>query len=178
MCSSWHHSSKKSKYESSLLIYYHVKFFRNTVPWGEFYGRGVTSADCICNLNDKMSMRLNPTHLNLLKKIEHCRFVGGLIWNCEPEVWCFFIPHVLTVVLGAERVRGRRGKGVEREDDRRRSTTGVTNLDGPSLDSSATNGPPPWPLRPTTTPSRIVCCGPVWEQKPKKMISVSPSFSL
>lgn len=31
---------------------------------------------------------------------------------------------VLTVVLGAERVRGRRGKGVEREDDRRRSTTG------------------------------------------------------
>lgn len=33
-------------------------------------------------------------------------------------------PPVLTVVLGAERVRGRRGKGVEREDDRRRSTTG------------------------------------------------------
>ena len=77
----------------------------------------------------------------------------------------------------------REGQGEERKGSgaRRRQEEihhRVTNLDGPSLDRSATNGPPPWPLRPTTTPSRIVCCGPVWEQKPKKMISVSPSFSL
>ncbi|KAI9516207.1 hypothetical protein NQZ68_019052 [Dissostichus eleginoides] len=86
----------------------------------------------------------------------------------------FRIPPVLTVVLGAERVRGRRGKGVEREDDRRRSTQGDQFHRTILGKLSATNGPPPGCLLPFT-PRRIVCCGPVGKQK---MITVSPSFSL
>lgn len=74
----------------------------------------------------------------------------------------------------------REGQGEERQGSgaRRRQEEihhRVTNLTGPSSDSQATNDPPPWPLRPTATRNRIICCGPVGEQK-EKMIMVSPSL--
>ncbi|KAM7404993.1 hypothetical protein PAMP_012284 [Pampus punctatissimus] len=68
----------------------------------------------------------------------------------------------------------REGQGEERQGSgarrRQEEIHRVTNLTGPSSDSSPTNGPPPWLLRLTTTPNRIVCCGPAREQK-QKMIT-------